>query len=297
MRIALALVLVALLVSPAAGRSGMRNSLPQGERSGDHQDEILLVDGTVLSGRIVAETETSVTIETASLGHVELSREQIRSISRAGEGPGLGGDPDFNSIQLTPTPATVPQGEHYFRSFELLILNYGYGITDDLNLSLGALFPISTEWNLLLTGLKWQVADRTESPVGLAVSASYLIAPDDRTYASLGGIAGLGDARRSLNVAVDYGWDEDGESGQRILVGGDVQISGRMKLFAEWANSELVFATGDDEDDDELDGFINAGFRIFGESMAFTLGGFRPLIAEDTGSFVALPMLMFSAHW
>jgi hypothetical protein len=282
------------LALPAAARTGASNSLTQEEAILGEVDEILLRDGTVLSGTIVEEDDGKVVIDTESLGRITVERSRIKEIVRKGASHGLRVDPDRNSILLTPTCETLPKGDHYFRSFELLFLNYGYAITDDLNLSLAAFFPVSTEWNFLATGVKWRLLDRKHHTFGLAMTASHLIAPDDQRFTTIGCVGGFGNARRSLNVAFDYGYDEDGDGGQRLMVGGDVQISRKLKLFAEWMDTALIFEAGDD--DDEFNGFINLGFRIFGESMAFTLGAFRPLSVEG-GGFVGVPMMMFSAHW
>jgi hypothetical protein len=292
MRIALALLLLTWLALPAAARSGMANSLKQGDRAEKSHDEILLADGTLLAGHIVAENDSVVILETPSLGSVNVERSQIQAIHRAGERFGVLRDPDDNSILLVPTPATVGRGSGYFRSFELLILNAGFGITDRLDLSLGTLFPISGEWNFLALGVKLALIDRERQPLGLALTGSHLIAPDEQRFSTVGGVVGIGNARRSLNLALDYGVDEDGEHGTRVMLGGDLQTNRRSKVFAEWANSELVFTGGDDDDD--FNGFITFGIRLFSENMAFTLGGFRPL--ADTGSFIVLPLIMFSAH-
>lgn len=290
----LCLALLALAM-PAAARTGAKNSQPQPAPDLDSHDEILLKDDSIITGHILSEDENRIVIETAGLGRLTIDRARIKDIRRAGSMLGVRVDPDRNSIMLMPTPATLPKGDHYFRSFELFFMNYGYGIIDDLNLSLAFLFPLTTEWNFLATGLKWQIMDREEAGLGLALNGSYLMAPDEQSYRTFGGVIGIGDARRSLNLAVDYGVDENDDGGERVFVGGDFQLSRKIKIFAEWASSGLVMEVGDDDDD--FNGFINLGFRLFGDSMAFSMGAFRPLINEDGGSFVALPLIMFSAHW
>lgn len=295
MRTAILLLAMIVMAAPAAARVGVTDRGPQAARA-PLVDEILLVDGTVLSGHIVAETDSSVTIETASLGRVEVQRAQIQRLAKAGIRYGVADDPDCNSILLTPTPATVGKGDGYFRDFELLILNGGYGITENLDLSIATLFPIGGDWNFIAVGLKAELVDRETHALGLAITGSHLIAPDAQRFSSLGAVVGIGDRRRSLSVAADRGFNEDGDAATRVMVGGDLQINRRTKLFAEWASSELAFSFGgDDDDDDEFDGFMTLGVRFFGERMAFTLGGFRP-VSADTGNLLFLPLAMFSVH-
>ncbi len=290
----LILVLVFLILAvPVAARTGAKNSQPTPISASERLDEILLKDGSILTGHILAEDTIQVVIEIEGIGRLEVPRDRIKDILRAGSRLGARIDPDRNSILLTPTAETLPKGSQYFRSFELLFLNYGVAVTDNLNLSMACFFPVSPNWNFLALGAKWRVLDRGEELLGLAVTGSYLIAPNDQTFSTLGMVLGVGDAHRSLNMAIDYGVDEDGESGERIMLGGDWQFSRKMKLITEWGSSAMIFSGGDDD----FDGFLTFGFRIFGDDMAFTLGAFRPLIEGDMDGFFGLPMVMFSAHW
>ena len=49
-------------------------------------------------------------------------------------------------------------------------------------------------------------------------------------------------------------------------------------------------------DDEDVDGFINLGVRMFWERTTFSITGFRPLM-EDSGDFIAFPVVMFARHW
>ncbi len=282
-----------ILAAPVAARTGAKNSQPTPMSASERLDEILLKDGSILTGHILAEDSTEVVIEVEGIGRLEVPRDRIKDILRAGSRLGVRVDPDRNSILLTPTTETLPKGSHYFRSFELLFLNYGVGVTDNFNLSVASFFPVSTSWNFLILGAKWQVLDREDELLGLAATGSYFITPDDQPISTIGMVLGIGDARRSLNLAIDYGVDSDGNSGERIMLGGDWQFTRKMKAIVEWGNSSLLVRGGDDD----FNGFITFGFRIFGEDMAFTMGAFRPLTADDMDSFIGLPMIMFSAHW
>jgi hypothetical protein len=51
-----------------------------------------------------------------------------------------------------------------------------------------------------------------------------------------------------------------------------------------------------EDEDDDLNGFLNVGLRLFGESHSFSLSGFRPLL-DDSDSFLAWPMIMYSNHF
>lgn len=254
-------------------------------------DEILLKDGNIIRGQILEETDEMVIIQTPSMGRMEISRDNIQRVAKSDATSGVFSDPDINTIMFCPTPATLPKGDAYFRDFELFILNFGWGVTDDLDLSMGTLFPISTDVLMLSVGVKYQLVNRDESPMGLALTAGYTFLEETR-FGSFGGVAGIGNSQKSLNLAVNYTYDEDGDGETIYLVGGDIQMGRRNKLFAEYFNSETLLL----DESDDLKGFINIGMRFFGQRHSFSLSGFRPL-AQDSGSFIAFPMIMYSHHF
>jgi len=127
--------------------------------------------------------------------------------------------------------------------------------------------------------------------VGLALAASYTFLEEVR-FGAVGAVAGIGDRRNSLNLAVNRTFDDDGNSETVFLVGADAQITRRSKLFAEYMSSSALL----EDEDSDLKGFVNIGVRIFGESHSFSLSGFRPL-DDDLDSFIAFPMVMYSNHW
>jgi hypothetical protein len=254
-------------------------------------DEILLKDGTILTGTIISESEDFVIFETTSLGRLEISRDRIAGLSGSEDTYGAVSDPDANSIMFCPTPETMEKGDGYFRNYELFFLNFGTSLSDDFDLSFGTMFPISGELVFISMGGKYRLLDRREQPVGLALIGSYTQI-DDFSFHSFGAVAGVGDHHRSLNLAINRSTDDDGDSETIFILGGDYQAGRRSKFFVEYMSSASMF----EDENDDLNGFINVGIRLFSATHSFSFSGFRPL-AEDSGSFLAFPMLMYSKHW
>lgn len=254
-------------------------------------DEILLKDGNLLRGKLLEQRKDGIVFLTESLGRLVIPYDNITRMALASERAGTRLDPDANSIMFCPTPATLPGGESYFRDFELFVLNFGFGVSDALDLSLGTLFPVSTDVFLISGGTKLRLLDRRSAPVGLALTGSYTQL-EETHFGALGGVIGVGDARRSLNLAINAAFDDDGATETIFLIGGDYQTARQGKVFAEYFSSSSLL----DDEDDSLDGFINIGFRIFGERYSFSLSGFRPL-GTDSDGFIAFPMMMFSWHY
>jgi len=284
------ILLITLFCSYASSADeigGMNETTPTAEG----QDEILLKDGNILLGKVVVEREDLIVFETESLGRLEIPRANIERMALHTAKIGVITDPDQNTIMFCPTPATLPKGEGYFRDFELLILNFGLGVTDNFDLSFGTLFPVSTDALMFSFGGKLRLVDREKSAVGLALTGSFTML-DETQFGAVGAVVGIGDRHKSLNLAANYTFDEDGDNEIIFIIGGDIQTGRRTKFFAEYFSASSVF----EDEDDDLSGFINLGIRIFGQRHSFSLSAFRPLL-EDSGSFVAFPMLMYSYHW
>ncbi len=253
-------------------------------------DEILLTDGIILTGHIIEEFEDYVVFETETLGRMEILRENIERIAHSGERSGVMTDPDYNSLMFCPTPATLAKGDSYFRDFELFFLNFGTGVTDAFDLSFGTLFPLSSDVIMLSIGGKLRLTDRETQGLGLALTGSYTRL-EEVSFSAVGMVAGIGNKHSSLNLLINRTRDDDDDTETVYIIGGDTQLTRRSKFFAEFMSSSALFA-----DEDDIEGFINIGVRMFGESHSFSLGGFRPL-DTNSDSFIAFPMVMYSNHW
>jgi hypothetical protein len=284
------LLLLALLGGgQASAQSVGRGGLPSAPS--ERFDEILLKDGTTLHGKIVEQKAELVVIETTSLGRLEIRRTNIERMALRDAPGGVVSDPDQNTIMFCPTPATLFKGDVYFRDFELFFLNVGFGVTEAFDLSLGTFFPFSSEVLMLSVGGKLELVDRESSPIGLALTGSYTRL-EETQFGAIGGVVGIGDRQNSLNLAVNCTYNDDGDTEAVFIVGGDAQMGRRNKFFAEYFSSSTLLRN----ENDDLKGFINIGFRFFGERHSFSLSGFRPLV-EDSGSFLAFPMIMYSQHF
>lgn len=256
--------------------------------------ELRLTDGTTIRGTLVEETEGYVVIENRALGRLRIHREYI-DVIRDEAGKEVATelqrfDVDYNSVLFGPTPETFPKGTGYFRSFELLFLNVGFAPTNNLNLSFATLFPISSATGMLSAGFKYRFLSREKHFVGLAVAGTGTVVSSS-WLATLTGVLGIGNRRNSLNFSIHEAFVQDQDRGAFYIVSGDVQFAPSAKLLAEYGNSANRVL-----DDEDLNGFINIGVRMFWERTSFALTGLRPL-TEDSGDFIAFPVVMFARHW
>jgi hypothetical protein len=264
--------------------------------AGEHEippDEISLNDGTKILGEIVEANDELIVIETEDLGTLEIDRARVRSISYGEDVYAEADDPDYNSIVLCPTPATLPAGSAYFRDFELILMNAGWSPTDYLDLSFGTNFPVTGSFDVVSIGGKLRLLDREKHGLGLALlgNTSELF---DHRFSMLGGVLGAGDKHSSINLMIARGFDEDGDAENLYMLGSDYRIGRRAKVLVEFATSGSLF--GGDED---FNGTVIFGVRFFSKRMSFTFAGVRPLESEDgdyDGLF-ALPLGSISIHW
>jgi hypothetical protein len=282
-------LLVALLCTGAVAAQEIGGPDLALEKSGN-PDEILLKDGNLLRGRIIEERVDLVIFETESLGRFEIPRSNIERIALSDAKAGVFTDPDENTIMFCPTPATLPKGDAYFRDFELFVLNFGFGVTDAFGISFGTLLPV-TSAVMFSAGTKLRLVDREAAPIGLALTGSFTYL-EETQFGALGAVAGIGNRKKSLNLAINFSRDDDGDKETIYIIGGDYQIGRRSKLFAEYFSSSSLL----EDEDEDVSGFLNVGFRIFGERHSFSLSGFRPL-GLDSGGLYAFPMVMYSHHF
>ena len=197
-------------------------------------------------------------------------------------------DPDYNSLLLVPTSETLPTGDSYYRNFELLFNNGGISLTDDVNLSFMAAFPVTSDFTVFGAGAKIRIVRRDEYGIGIAVAGS-ITGTGDEAVETISAIASVGDKRRSLSASINVG-ASDGDAATFVLAGADFQFAPRAKVLVEYGNSTEGFS------DDEFYGIMNFGIRVFWETTSFTITGFRPL-ASDLDDFIAFPLVSFSAHF
>jgi hypothetical protein len=143
---------------------------------------------------------------------------------------------------------------------------------------------------MLSARFKYRLLSREEHPAGFAVAGNATFV-NEGWLATLSGILGIGDRHRSLNASLHAAFVEDEDMGMFYIVSGDYQFAPAAKLIAEFGNSANRIM-----DDEDLDGFINVGVRMFWERTSFTIPGFRPLV-DDSEGVIAIPMVMFARHW
>ena len=258
---------------------------------------IRLDDGTVLRGEVISRNDSIVEIDSENMGRVKVKTKHIVSspvkdsdlISdrRAGH---IDLDPIGHTLMLMPTAFTPPKGSVVARDFELLFLTLGYSPTNSTSVVVGAMFPVTTEFNAITMGIKqgvYQQANGAIAIVGnvtvpiseeinnaaflwlLNVVASYRFADKVGVHVAAGGIGaqGRGEGARSASVAA----------------GTDIRLTSHIKLLGE------VLHGGTSFDPSSTATLINVGVRIHGERLSADIGGMRTV--QEVGDFFIIPLV------
>jgi len=254
----------------------------------DTIQEIRLVDGSVVRGTVLSETDDRVVIQTLGGIRMELERGQIRSM-RAARGEVRNGefwrqDPNRTRLFFAPTARPMAKGEGYVASYMLFFPFVGYGATDRVTLAGGT--PIIPG----LIGRAFYLAPKitlmSQPGMDVAVGTIALFATEALDEGSVGVVYGngtFGGQERSLTAGLGWGFQMGGGSSRLsndpvLMVGGDVRTGEQTKLLTEnW------FGGGS--------GVLTGGIRFFGERLSADLG--FGLAVEDSGTSCCLPLVNF----
>ncbi len=253
-------------------------------------DEIRLQDGTILRGTLLDESPDGVLFKPTHLDTLRVPRDQIRWITRGHEQHGQITDPDQNTVMFCPTPATLPRGRAYLRDYEVFWLNIGASLTDNFDLSASTILaPFNSTIMYFAGGAKLRLLDREKAPFGLALTGGFTLLPDNRTTGALGAVAGVGNARHSLNFSMSRVSDGRGRHQSALLIGADWQLAPGGKLLVEYLQApEAVFGFTPSANE-----YLNFGLRVFWRRGSLTASALTPTGAHSS-SMLFVPMLMYS---
>lgn len=191
--------------------------------------------------------------------------------------------PGDHELLLMPTASTMPKGSSYFSVYELFFLNYVYAPTDNTHIGAFFLFPITADFvETASLGVKQRVLRRERVETALwgswmprtgAVTAgatTSLELDGGSLHAGLGGL-----------TLID---DHDRSSEWLLMLGYRLDVRNRVSLHVEYATADAAQDWG---------GLLSLGIRFRGESIAWDIGGVRPL--TETDGLLFLPML--KATW
>lgn len=237
----------------------------------DSVTEIRLRDGSVLVGRVESESETQVTLVTASGARVEIPRAQIVSMRRAmlrADGQVWPDDDNVSRLFFSSTGRPLPKGTGYVSAYWLFFPFVAYGVTDRFTLAGGT--PIVPPFTGRTFYLAPKFALHNEGKLSVSLGALSFFVTEQVDDGNLGILYGVGTYGTGDNaVTLGAGWfyaatdDEFGTSDEpALMLGYESRLSRRVKFITEnW----LAVNPG-------VSGLLSGGFRFIGDRLSADLG-------------------------
>lgn len=254
--------------------------------------QIKLVDGALVTGKIISQTSTEVVVETNTMGMVTLSRQNIaEAVLLSSRDSSKGWYPNPNPSKYLLGNSAIPQkkGDGYYQNTWVFFSAFNYAFTDYLSITGGfEIFSILAGGEgpfvyYLNPKVSFEVADN------LYLGGNVLYANSIRTTTDFGGLGTLnafgtyGNDNNNISLGVGWGFVEgDFASKPVISVSGMARLSKRIAFVSEnW----IVPV-------DDYYGVFSYGIRFLGENTSIDLAFINnPDIASEI--IIGIPFLDF----
>lgn len=250
----------------------------------DVTQELELMDGSRVIGRVESVAEGQFTFRTTSGVLMEVKTAMVRSLKPV-TGRIVGGElwpSDSNPTRLffAPTGRALKKGEAYFGVYEIMLPFVQYGVTDRFSIGGGTplMFGGGGDRPMWVTP-KLQIASGESASASIGVLHFLNVGGANLGIAY--GVVTKGSTDSAATIGIGYAYARvEGEGGGAavVMVGGEHRVSRRVKLVTE----NYVFEGG---------GFASGGLRLLGERLSADLGFVVPL--SNSGVIIAFPMINF----
>lgn len=249
---------------------------------------LTLQDGSELVGRVLAATDSTVTIRLASGPTIEVQRSTIKQQEALKgnivEGRYIRRDPNDSQLFILPTARPTGAGDARLTVYNVFLPYVDVGISDYFSASAGTIFLPGAFAEVVYLSPKATVYS---SPTrNFAIGSSGALVSSEGYFGFLYGLSTLGTSARAVTVGGGFGFSTvDGFDSNFVLVlGGELQVSNSVKLI-----SENILVPGVEDG-----ALLSGGLRFFGERIAGSFGvGTTPDLIRD-GGFPFIPVLSFS---
>lgn len=187
--------------------------------------------------------------------------------------------PGDHELLIGPTATTMPKGTWYFTSYELLLLNVGYSFTDDFQVGVFSLFPMTSDFvETVSLGAKYRLFENDNFSVGATSAILFEVG----VY-NVGAVTTYRNNKLTLNANVSYSGKGGEDGGITVIPGIQYEMSDRFSLLGEY-----VSLSGTRDITDNVSFFFIGG-RWIADKMSFDFGGFRP--TDGGGELLLIPYI------
>ncbi len=252
--------------------------------------QVVLRDGSVLNGRVVEVTATTVKF-VSSIGETTIARSAIVAVRQVAQTSVHDGqvwpeDPSRTRLFFAPTGRMLRTSETYFADAYVFFPSVQVGVTNQFTIGGGmSLFPgvgLDEQIYYLTPKVGLYSSDNVNVAVGALVAGAKVIS--DETPAGIGyGVVTLGDENTSATVGAGFGFSRGNTSSTGVLMlGGSNRVSKSIALVSE---NYLTAGNGGNV-------LVSGGVRFMSEHIAVDLALFG-----GKGIDAVVPYVAFIYKW
>jgi hypothetical protein len=279
-------VLISIAVAPRAAAqdtSATRNLQPTPDRQ---LVKLTLRDGSVLIGRVLLVTPTTVRFASA-VGESDIPRDAIRRVEATTskavhDGEYWPEDPSRTRLFFAPTGRMQRQGEMYLSDAYVLFPSIQAGITN--HFSLGAGFSVIPGLGLdeqlyyFTPKVGLFASDKVNVAVGAIVAGAGTLI-DEGPFGIGYGVTTFGGEDGSVTAGAGFGFNGSSTSQALFMLGGSKRVTRNVALISE----NYLYT------ERHSNVLVSGGFRFMGEKIAVDFAGFT---VSDSGVPI-IPYLAF----
>ncbi|GAB4173504.1 MAG: hypothetical protein Kow00108_08310 [Calditrichia bacterium] len=179
-----------------------------------------------------------------------------------------------HDLLLMPTAFTMERGRHYFTSYNIILANYSYALTNRVHIAMLGMLPvIKNSTRVASVGIKYNLLNSDKG--GVALYGTYF--PDDSHF-TIGGIYSHQFSNKlSGHISIGYfAGNPDPPNGTSVMIGIKHEINKKSAFIVEYLHVPMMRDPEEYSDEPwDLDDNIVIGYRIRGKGYSLEIG---PLI-------------------
>jgi hypothetical protein len=252
-------------------------------------------DGNAYTGRIVSETNESVTLNTETLGEITIKKINIAritpiAVSQVKDGVAWFENPQATRYFLQPNGYGLKKGEAYYQNVWIFFNQFSVGVSDNFSIGAGLVpvFLFGGEETPIWITPKFSIPIKKDK-VNLGVGTLFgtVLGEESTSFGILYGVTTLGSRDRNCSIGFGWGYSDEGFADTPTVTLSALIRTGARGYFL----TENYYIDNGGVDPLVL---LSLGGRRMANRTGIDFGLFIP-ISNELDTFVAIPWLGISA--
>lgn len=267
---------------------------------------VTLVDGSILSGKIIKQDESVLVIETKDLGVITLQASKIKSTRELEEGTVKDDgviwfkNPNSTRYLFAPSAFCLKKGEGYYQNIYGAGNAFNFGVTDHISVGAGLVGPLGAYIN---TKIGYSLSKDVHLAGGVLLGNSFFPFNSNNTILGVGigfGVVTIGNFDHNITVGAGYGLDNS--SGTTSLQDKPVFVANGMarvgKKFALVTENWMINTKGDPFNRgitkaSHYETYFSYAFRYMGPRSTLDAGFLNTPALIENGWLIGIPYIGF----